>query len=161
MMNLSSHDGLHDALTGALTLQAFYEAVEREIARTGRDAMKLHLLLLKLPSPIEKTSMDTELTTLSKNPIEQEQLLVQLIELVHALKISLRNNDLISRTGLSEISIVFNGNAEELSKRVVETAKDFSAEIAMVQYQKNWKLPDFLLAGDMALHGIVTANMVQ
>ena len=78
---------------------------------------------------------------------------MQLVELVHALKSSLRINDLISRTALSEISVVFSGNADELKKRVLETAKNFSAEVAMVQYQENWKLPDFLMAGDMALNG--------
>ena len=153
MKNLSSHDGLHDALTGALTLQAFYEAVEREIARTRRDSINLYLLLLKLSHPIQNTFADTEFSNPNKNSVEREILLVQLVELVHALKSSLRINDLISRTALSEISVVFSGNADELKKRVLETAKNFSAEVAMVQYQENWKLPDFLMAGDMALNG--------
>ncbi len=153
MKNLSSHDGLHDALTGALTLQAFYEAVEREIARADRDSINLYLLLLKLSHPIQNTFTDTEFSNPNKNSVEQEILLVQLVELVHALKSSLRINDLISRTALSEISVVFSGNADEIKKRVLETAKNFSAEVAMVKYQKNWKLPDFLMAGDMALNG--------
>jgi PleD family two-component response regulator len=153
MKNLSSHDGLHDALTGALTLQAFYEAVEREIARARRDSINLYLLLLKLSHPIQNTFADTEFSNPNKNSVEREILLVQLVELVHALKSSLRINDLISRTALSEISVVFSGNADELKKRVLETAKNFSAEVAMVQYQENWKLPDFLMAGDMALNG--------
>jgi hypothetical protein len=145
-------------MTGALTLQAFYEAVDREIARAGRDSMNLHLLILKLPFRREDTLTDIKVNNANKNLIEQEQLLVQLIELVHALKISLRVNDLISRTGLCEISIVFSGNPEELKKRVLETAKNFSAKVAMVQYQENWKLPEFLLAGDMALKGKVDAK---
>lgn len=153
MKNLSSHDGLHDALTGALTLQAFYEAVEREIARADRDSINLYLLLLKLSHPIQNTFTDTEFSNPNKNSVEQEILLVQLVELVHALKSSLRINDLISRTALSEISVVFSGNADEIKKRVLETAKNFSAEVAMVKYQENWKLPDFLMAGDMALNG--------
>ncbi len=153
MKNLSSHDGLHDSLTGALTLQAFYEAVEREIARARRDSINLYLLLLKLSHPIQNTFADTEFSNPNKNSVEREILLVQLVELVHALKSSLRINDLISRTALSEISVVFSGNADELKKRVLETAKNFSAEVAMVQYQENWKLPDFLMAGDMALNG--------
>ena len=153
MKNLSSHDGLHDALTGALTLQAFYEAVEREIARARRDSINLYLLLLKLSHPIQNTFADTEFSNPNKNSVEREILLVQLVELVHALKSSLRINDLISRTALSEISVVFSGNADELKKLVLETAKNFSAEVAMVQYQENWKLPDFLMAGDMALNG--------
>ena len=153
MKNLSSHDGLHDALTGALTLQAFYEAVEREIARARRHSINLYLLLLKLSHPIQNTFADTEFSNPNKNSVEREILLVQLVELVHALKSSLRINDLISRTALSEISVVFSGNADELKKRVLETAKNFSAEVAMVQYQENWKLPDFLMAGDMALNG--------
>ena len=153
MKNLSSHDGLHDALTGALTLQAFFEAVEREIARARRDSINLYLLLLKLSHPIQNTFADTEFSNPNKNSVEREILLVQLVELVHALKSSLRINDLISRTALSEISVVFSGNADELKKRVLETAKNFSAEVAMVQYQENWKLPDFLMAGDMALNG--------
>ena len=153
MKNLSSHDGLHDALTGALTLQAFYEAVEREIARARRDSINLYLLLLKLSHSIQNTFADTEFSNPNKNSVEREILLVQLVELVHALKSSLRINDLISRTALSEISVVFSGNADELKKRVLETAKNFSAEVAMVQYQENWKLPDFLMAGDMALNG--------
>jgi len=114
MINFSSHDGLHDALTGALTLQAFYEAVEREIARAGRDSINLHLLLLKLPHPVKNNFTENELTNSSKNPIEQELLLVQLIELVHTLKNSLRIND--------------------------------------------WKLAEFLLAGDVELQKMVTAK---
>jgi hypothetical protein len=140
MNDFSSHDGLHDSLTGALTLQAFYEAVEREIARAGRDSINLHLLLLKLPPPVKTNSIENELTNPSKNHIEQELLLVQLIELVHALKNSLRINDLISRTGLSEI------------------ARNFSAEVAIMEYQENWKLAEFLLAGDVKLQKIVTAK---
>ena len=158
MNNFSSHDGLHDSLTGALTLQAFYEAVEREIARAGRDSINLHLLLLKLPPPVKTNSIENELTNSSKNPIEQELLLVQLIELVHTLKNSLRINDLISRTGLSEISVVFSGSADDLKKRVLEIAEDFSAELAIVEYQENWKLAEFLLAGDVELQKIVTAK---
>ena len=158
MMNFSSHDGLHDALTGALTLLAFYEAVEREIARARRDPINLHLLLLKLPVPIKNAFSDSESTHTNKEPIEQEQLLVQLIELVHALRISLRINDLISRTGFSEISVVFSGNAEELKKRVLEIAKNFSAEVAIVEYQENWKLAEFLLAGDVELQNMVKAK---
>ena len=158
MNNFSSHDGLHDSLTGALTLQAFYEAVEREIARAGRDSINLHLLLLKLPPPVKTNSIENELTNSSKNPIEQELLLVQLIELVHTLKNSLRINDLISRTGLSEISVVFSGSADDLKKRVLEIAEDFSAELAIVEYQENWKLAEFLLAGDVELQKMVTAK---
>ena len=158
MNNFSSHDGLHDSLTGALTLQAFYEAVEREIARAGRDSINLHLLLLKLPPPVKTNSIENELTNSSKNPIEQELLLVQLIELVHTLKNSLRINDLISRTGLSEISVVFSGSADYLKKRVLEIAENFSAELAIVGYQENWKLAEFLLAGDVELQKMVTAK---
>jgi len=158
MINFSSHDGLHDALTGALTLQAFYEAVEREIARAGRDSINFHLLLLKLPHPVKNNFTENELTNSSKNPIEQELLLVQLIELVHTLKNSLRINDLISRTGLSEISVVFSGSADDLKKRVLEIAENFSAELAIVEYQENWKLAEFLLAGDVELQKIVTAK---
>ena len=158
MINFSSHDGLHDALTGALTLQAFYEAVEREIARAGRDSINLHLLLLKLPHPAKNNFTENELTNSSKNPIEQELLLVQLIELVHTLKNSLRINDLISRTGLSEISVVFSGSADDLKKRVLEIAENFSAELAIVEYQENWKLAEFLLAGDVELQKMVTAK---
>ena len=158
MNNFSSHDGLHDSLTGALTLQAFYEAVEREIARAGRDSINLHLLLLKLPPPVKTNSIENELTNSSKNPIEQELLLVQLIELVHTLKNSLRINDLISRTGLSEISVVFSGSADDLKKRVLEIAENFSAELAIVEYQENWKLAEFLLAGDVELQKMVTAK---
>ena len=158
MIDFSSHDGLHDALTGALTLQAFYEAVEREIARAGRDSINLHLLLLKLPPPVKTNSIENELTNSSKNPIEQELLLVQLIELVHTLKNSLRINDLISRTGLSEISVVFSGSADDLKKRVLEIAENFSAELAIVEYQENWKLAEFLLAGDVELQKMVTAK---
>ena len=158
MNNFSSQDGLHDSLTGALTLQAFYEAVEREIARAGRDSINLHLLLLKLPPPVKTNSIENELTNSSKNPIEQELLLVQLIELVHTLKNSLRINDLISRTGLSEISVVFSGSADDLKKRVLEIAENFSAELAIVEYQENWKLAEFLLAGDVELQKMVTAK---
>ena len=158
MNDFSSHDGLHDALTGALTLQAFYEAVEREIARAGRDSINLHLLLLKLPPSVKTNSIENELTNSSKNPIEQELLLVQLIELVHTLKNSLRINDLISRTGLSEISVVFSGSADDLKKRVLEIAENFSAELAIVEYQENWKLAEFLLAGDVELQKMVTAK---
>ena len=158
MNNFSSHDGLHDSLTGALTLQAFYEAVEREIARAGRDSINLHLLLLKLPPPVKTNSIENELTNSSKNPNEQELLLVQLIELVHTLKNSLRINDLISRTGLSEISVVFSGSADDLKKRVLEIAENFSAELAIVEYQENWKLAEFLLAGDVELQKMVTAK---
>ena len=158
MNNFSSHDGLHDSLTGALTLQAFYEAVEREIARAGRDSINLHLLLLKLPPPVKTNSIENELTNSSKNPIEQELLLVQLLELVHTLKNSLRINDLISRTGLSEISVVFSGSADDLKKRVLEIAENFSAELAIVEYQENWKLAEFLLAGDVELQKMVTAK---
>ena len=158
MNNFSSHDGLHDSLTGALTLQAFYEAVEREIARAGRDSINLHLLLLKLPPPVKTNSIENELTNSSKNPIEQELLLVQLIELVHTLKNSLRINDLISRTGLSEISVVFSGSADDLKKRVLEIAENFSAELAIVEYQENWELAEFLLAGDLELQKMVTAK---
>ena len=158
MIDFSSHDGLHDALTGALTLQAFYEAVEREIARAGRDSINLNLLLLKLPHPVQNNFTENELTNSSKNPIEQELLLVQLIELVHTLKNSLRINDLISRTGLSEISVVFSGSADDLKKRVLEIAENFSAELAIVEYQENWKLAEFLLAGDVELQKMVTAK---
>ena len=158
MNNFSSHDGLHDSLTGALTLQAFYEAVEREIARAGRDSINLHLLLLKLPPPVKTNFTENELTNSSQNPIEQELLLVQLIELVHTLKNSLRINDLISRTGLSEISVVFSGSADDLKKRVLEIAENFSAELAIVEYQENWKLAEFLLAGDVELQKMVTAK---
>ena len=158
MIDFSSHDGLHDALTGALTLQAFYEAVEREIARAGRDSIKLNLLLLKLPDPVKNNFTENELTNSSKNPIEQELLLVQLIELVHTLKNSLRINDLISRTGLSEISVVFSGSADDLKKRVLEIAENFSAELAIVEYQENWELAEFLLAGDLELQKMVTAK---
>jgi GGDEF domain-containing protein len=158
MIDFSSHDGLHDALTGALTLQAFYEAVEREIARAGRDSINLNLLLLKLPHPVQNNFTENELTNSSKNSIEQELLLVQLIELVHTLKNSLRINDLISRTGLSEISIVFSGSADDLKKRVLEIAENFSAELAIVDYQENWKLAEFLLAGDVELQKMVTAK---
>lgn len=158
MIDFSSHDGLHDALTGALTLQAFYEAVEREIARAGRDSINLNLLLLKLPHPVQNNFTENELTNSSKNSIEQELLLVQLIELVHTLKNSLRINDLISRTGLSEISIVFSGSADDLKKRVLEIAENFSAELAIVEYQENWKLAEFLLAGDVELQKMVTAK---
>jgi DUF438 domain-containing protein len=137
MNDFSSHDGL---------------------ARAGRDSINLHLLLLKLPPPVKTNSIENELTNPSKNHIEQELLLVQLIELVHALKNSLRINDLISRTGLSEISIVFSGSPDELMKRVLEIAKNFSAEVEIMEYQENWKLAEFLLAGDVKLQKIVTAK---
>ena len=110
MNNFSSHDGLHDSLTGALTLQAFYEAVEREIARAGRDSINLHLLLLKLPPPVKTNSIENELTNSSKK------------------------------------------------KRVLEIAENFSAELAIVEYQENWKLAEFLLAGDVELQKMVTAK---
>ena len=161
MNNLSSHDGLHDALTGALTLPAFYEAVTREIARARRDPIQLHLLLLNLLPTAHVDESDSESTTYRKNPIEQDQLLVALIELVHELQISLRENDLISRTGLSEVSIVFSGNAEDLKKRVLKIASDFSATVAIVQYQENWKLAEFLTAGDLASQEAVRAKTLQ
>ena len=161
MNNLSSHDGLHDALTGALTLPAFYEAVTREIARARRDPIQLHLLLLNLLPTAHVDESDSESPTYRKNPIEQDQLLVALIELVHELQISLRENDLISRTGLSEVSIVFSGNAEELKKRVLKIANDFSAAIAIVQYQVNWKLAEFLTAGDLASQEAVRAKTLK
>jgi GGDEF domain-containing protein len=167
MNDLSSHDGLHDALTGALTLPAFYEAVTREIARARRDPMQLHLLLLNL-LPINqgedmdcKSSKSSKSSKHRKNAIDQEQLLVALIELVHELQISLRENDLISRTGLSEVSIVFSGNAEDLKKRVLKIANDFSATVAMVQYQENWKLAQFLTAGDLASQEAVRAKTLK
>ena len=115
MNDFSSHDGLHDSLTGALTLQAFYEAVEREIARAGRDSINLHLLLLKLPPPVKTNSIENELTNSSKNP-------------------------------------------NDLKKRVLEIAENFSAELAIVEYQENWKLAEFLLAGDVELQKMVTAK---
>lgn len=90
MNNLSSHDGLHDALTGALALPAFYEAVTREIARARRDPMQLHLLLLNLLPTNEVDDIDSKSSNHRKNSIEQDQLLVALIELVHELQISLR-----------------------------------------------------------------------
>ena len=161
MNNLSSHDGLHDALTGALTLPAFYEAVTREIARARRDPIQLHLLLLNLLPTAHVDESDSESPTYRKNPIEQDQLLVALIELVHELQISLRENDLISRTGLSEVSIVFSGNAEDLKKRVLKIASDFSATVAIVQYQENWKLAEFLTAGDLASQEAVRAKTLQ
>ena len=161
MKNLSSHDGLHDALTGALTLPAFYEAVTREIARARRDPIQLHLLLLNLLPTAHVDESDSESPTYRKNPIEQDQLLVALIELVHELQISLRENDLISRTGLSEVSIVFSGNAEDLKKRVLKIANDFSAAIAIVQYQVNWKLAEFLTAGDLASQEAVRAKTLK
>ena len=161
MNNLSSHDGLHDALTGALTLPAFYEAVTREIARARRDPIQLHLLLLNLLPTAHVDESDSDSPTYRKNPIELDQLLVALIELVHELQISLRENDLISRTGLSEVSIVFSGNAEELKKRVLKIDNDFSAAIAIVQYQKNWKLAEFLTAGDLALQEAVRAKTLK
>ena len=161
MNNLSSHDGLHDALTGALTLPAFYEAVTREIARARRDPIQLHLLLLNLLPTAHVDESDSESPTYRKNPIEQDQLLVALIELVHELQISLRENDLISRTGLSEVSIVFSGNAEDLKKRVLKISNDFSAAIAIVQYQVNWKLAEFLTAGDLASQEAVRAKTLK
>ena len=164
MNELSSHDGLHDALTGALTLPAFYEAVTREIARSRRDPMRLHLLLLNLLPTNQGEDMDSKSTKsskLRKNAIEQDHLLVTLIELVHELQISLRENDLISRTGLSEVSIVFSGNAEDLKKRVLKIANDFSATVAMVQYQENWKLAQFLTAGDLASQEAVRARTLK
>ena len=161
MNNLSSHDGLHDALTGALTLPAFYEAVTREIARARRDPIQLHLLLLNLLPTAHVDESDSDSPTYRKNPIELDQLLVALIELVHELQISLRENDLISRTGLSEVSIVFSGNAEELKKRVLKIANDFSAAIAIVQYQVNWKLAEFLTAGDVASQEAVRAKTLK
>ena len=161
MKNLSSHDGLHDALTGALTLPAFYEAVTREIARARRDPIQLHLLLLNLLPTAHVDESDSESPTYRKNPIEQDQLLVALIELVHELQISLRENDLISRTGLSEVSIVFSGNAKDLKKRVLKIANDFSAAIAIVQYQENWKLAEFLMAGDVASQEAVRAKTLK
>lgn len=164
MNNLSSHDGLHDALTGALALPAFYEAVTREIARARRDPMQLHLLLLNLLPTNEVDDIDSKSSKSSnhrKNLIEQDQLLVALIELVHELQISLRENDLISRTGLSEVSIVFSGNAEDLKKRVLKIANDLSATVAMVQYQENWKLAEFLTAGDLASQESVRAKTLK
>ena len=161
MNNLSSHDGLHDALTGALTLPAFYEAVTREIARARRDPMQLHLLLLNLLPINQGEDMDSKSSKHRKNAIDQEQLLVALIELVHELQISLRENDLISRTGLSEVSIVFSGNAEDLKKRILKIANDFSATVAMVQYQENWKLAQFLTAGDLASQEAVRAKTLK
>ncbi len=161
MNDLSSHDGLHDALTGALTLPAFYEAVTREIARARRDPMQLHLLLLNLLPINQGEDMDSKSSKHRKNAIDQEQLLVALIELVHELQISLRENDLISRTGLSEVSIVFSGNAEDLKKRVLKIANDFSATVAMVQYQENWKLAQFLTAGDLASQEAVRAKTLK
>ncbi len=164
MNDLSSHDGLHDALTGALTLPAFYEAVTREIARARRDPMQLHLLLLNLLPINQGEEMDSQSSKSSKhrkNAIDQEQLLVALIELVHELQISLRENDLISRTGLSEVSIVFSGNAEDLKKRILKIANDFSATVAMVQYQENWKLAQFLTAGDLASQEAVRAKTLK
>ncbi len=161
MNNLSSHDGLHDALTGALTLPAFYEAVTREIARARRDRMQLHLLLLNLLPTNQGDESDAESPTYRKNSIQQDQLLVALIELVHELQISLRENDLISRTGLSEVSIVFSGNAEDLKKRVLKIANDFSATVAIVQYQENWKLAEFLTAGDLASQEAVRAKTLK
>jgi len=164
MNNLSSHDGLHDALTGALTLPAFYEAVTREIARSRRDPMQLHLLLLNLLPTNQGEDIDSKSTNSSKhrkNAIDQEQLLVALIELVHELQISLRENDLISRTGLSEVSIVFSGNAEDLKKRILKIANDFSATVAMVQYQENWKLAQFFTAGDLASQEAVRAKTLK
>jgi GGDEF domain-containing protein len=161
MNDLSSHDGLHDALTGALTLPAFYEAVTREIARARRDPMELHLLLLNLLPINQGEDMDSKSSKHRKNAIDQEQLLVALIELVHELQISLRENDLISRTGLSEVSIVFSGNAEDLKKRVLKIANDFSATVAMVQYQENWKLAQFLTAGDLASQEAVRAKTLK
>ena len=161
MNNLSSHDGLHDALTGALTLPAFYEAVTREIARARRDPIQLHLLLLNLLPTAHVDESDSESPTYRKNSIQQDQLLVALIELVHELQISLRENDLISRTGLSEVSIVFSGNAEDLKKRVLKIANDFSAAIAIVQYQVNWKLAEFLTAGDLASQEAVRAKTLK
>ncbi len=161
MNNLSSHDGLHDALTGALTLPAFYEALTREIARARRDPMQLHLLLLNLLPINQGEDMDSKSSKHRKNAIDQEQLLVALIELVHELQISLRENDLISRTGLNEVSIVFSGNAEDLKKRVLKIANDFSATVAMVQYQENWKLAQFLTAGDLASQEAVRAKTLK
>ena len=161
MNNLSSHDGLHDALTGALTLPAFYEAVTREIARARRDPIQLHLLLLNLLPTAHVDESDSDSPTYRKNPIELDQLLVALIELVHELQISLRENDLISRTGLSEVSIVFSGNAEDLKKRVLKIASDFSAAIAIVQYQVNWKLAEFLTAGDLASQESLRAKTLK
>ena len=161
MNDLSSHDGLHDALTGALTLPAFYEAVTREIARARRDPMQLHLLLLNLLPINQGEDMDSKSSKHRKNAIDQEQLLVALIELVHELQISLRENDLISRTGLSEVSIVFSGNAEDLKKRILKIANDFSATVAMVQYQENWKLAQFLTAGDLASQEAVRAKTLK
>ncbi len=161
MNDLSSHDGLHDALTGALTLPAFYEAVTREIARARRDPMQLHLLLLNLLPINQGEDMDSKSSKHRKNAIDQEQLLVALIELVHELQISLRENDLISRTGLNEVSIVFSGNAEDLKKRVLKIANDFSATVAMVQYQENWKLAQFLTAGDLASQEAVRAKTLK
>jgi DUF438 domain-containing protein len=111
-----------------------------------------------LPDPVKNNFTENELTNSSKNPIEQELLLVQLIELVHTLKNSLRINDLISRTGLSEISVVFSGSADDLKKRVLEIAENFSAEVAIMEYQENWKLAEFLLAGDVELQKMVTAK---
>jgi len=156
MDNLSSHDGLHDALTGALTLAAFYEAATREIARANRGSMPLHLLLLNLPSTERE-----ENSNLQKKPIVDEQRLVQLVEMVHELKNSLRDNDLISRTGLGEISIVFSGNADDLHKRLLNLVQKFSAIVAIVQYQEDWKLSQFLTAGDRALEGIVRSKKLE
>jgi GGDEF domain-containing protein len=142
---------LHDALTGALSLPAFNEAVAREIARAGRDSMELHLLLLNLQSITKSDFNDFEDNNPRQKSIEQEQLLIQLVEMVHELKISLRDNDLISRTGFSEISIVFSGNPDDLKKRILKIVKNFSGTVAMVKYQEDWKLAQFLTAGDLAI----------
>lgn len=142
---------MHDALTGALSLPAFNEAVAREIARAGRDSMELHLLLLNLQSITKSDFNDFEDNNPRQKSIEQEQLLIQLVEMVRELKISLRDNDLISRTGFSEISIVFSGNPDDLKKRILKIVKNFSGTVAMVKYQEDWKLAQFLTAGDLAI----------
>lgn len=142
---------MHDALTGALSLPAFNEAVAREIARAGRDSMELHLLLLNLQSITKSDFNDFEDNNPRQKSIEQEQLLIQLVEMVHELKISLRDNDLISRTGFSEISIVFSGNPDDLKKRILKIVKNFSGTVAMVKYQEDWELAQFLTAGDLAI----------
>lgn len=142
---------MHDALTGALSLPAFNEAVAREIARAGRDSMELHLLLLNLQSITKSDFNDFEDNNPRQKSIEQEQLLIQLVEMVHELRISLRDNDLISRTGFSEISIVFSGNPDYLKKRILKIVKNFSGTVAMVKYQEDWELAQFLTAGDLAI----------
>ena len=119
---LVSHDGLHDSLTGLLSLPAFLDSATRIISSTIRSAGSVNLflgsLLVSDNSNAQRLAISEKRELACMSESEIGELAARIVTCSGILRSEFREGDLVARYTFGDFLILTSGDYDVINKKI-------------------------------------------